>query len=363
MRKTVRFRDADLLLLLLALAIALIGLAELYSTTANSALAGQFKRQIYWILLGIFLALVVSRVDYHFLLEQTPWLYGLSVLALAGLLVAGPKIAGARRWYPIWGLTFQVSEVVKLVIILAVAAYFAEKRGQYVTWKDFAKLGFLVALPTVLVALEPDLGTALTFLPIAAAGFFLAGIRPRQIVVLSLLGALMLPVGWHYFLRSYQRERLISYVHPSHDTQGSSYQVTQSKIAIGSGGFWGKGLGNGTQGRLGFVPVSHADFIFAAFAEEQGFVGTLVVLLLYFALLLRLLDGAQRAGDRAAGFLMVGFASVLFFQVVINIGMVIGFFPTTGIPLPLMSQGGSSLVFTFAGLGLAMSVNMRRFVN
>jgi rod shape determining protein RodA len=363
MRKRIRLQDADLLLLLLALAIAVIGLAEIYSTTAHSALAGQFKRQIYWILLGTFLALVVSRVDYHFLLEQTPWLYGLSILTLAGLLVAGPKIAGAKRWLAIWGLTFQVSEVVKLVIILTVAAYFAEKRGQYVTWKDFAKLGFLVALPTALVALEPDLGTALTYFSILAAGFFLAGIRPRHVVVLGLLGALMLPVGWYYLLRPYQRDRLISYVHPSRDTQGSSYQVTQSKIAIGSGGFWGKGLGNGTQGRLGFVPVSHADFIFAAFAEEQGFVGTLVVLLLYFALLLRLLDGAQRAGDRAAAFLMVGFASVLFFQVVVNIGMMIGFFPTTGIPLPLMSQGGSSLMFVFLGLGLAMSVNMRRFVN
>ena len=363
MRKTLRLQDADLVLLLLALVIAVIGLTVIYSTTANSALAGQFKKQVYWVLLGAFLALVVSRLDYHFLLEQTPWLYGLSVLTLAGLLVAGPKIAGARRWLPVWGLTFQVSEVVKLVIILAVAAYFAEKRGQYVTWKDFAKLGILVALPTVLVALEPDLGTALTFLPIVAAGIFLAGIRPRQVVVLGLLGVLMLPVGWHYFLRPYQRERLMTYVHPSRDTQGSSYQVTQSKIAIGSGGFWGKGLGNGTQGRLGFVPVSHADFVFAAFAEEQGFVGTLVVLLLYFALLLRILDGAQRAGDRAAAFLMVGFASVLFFQVVVNIGMMIGFFPTTGIPLPLMSQGGSSQVFTFLGLGLAMSVNMRRLVN
>ncbi len=363
MRKTLRLQDADLVLLLLALVIAVIGLTVIYSTTANSALAGQFKKQVYWVLLGAFLALVVSRLDYHFLLEQTPWLYGLSVLTLAGLLVAGPKIAGAKRWLPVWGLTFQVSEVVKLVIILTVAAYFAEKRGQYVTWKDFAKLGILVALPTVLVALEPDLGTALTFLPIVAAGFFLAGIRPRQVVVLGLLGVLMLPVSWHYFLRPYQRGRLMTYVHPSRDTQGSSYQVTQSKIAIGSGGFWGKGLGKGTQGRLGFVPVSHADFVFAAFAEEQGFVGTLVVLLLYFALLLRILDGAQRAGDRAGAFLMVGFASVLFFQVAVNIGMMIGFFPTAGIPLPLMSHGGSSLVFTFLGLGLAMSVNMRRLVN
>jgi rod shape determining protein RodA len=243
-----------------------------------------------------------------------------------------------------------------------VAAYFADRPGRLPAWKDIVKVGALVGLPAVLVAVEPDLGTAMTFFPIAAAGLFLAGIRGRQIAVLALLGAMLLPVGWH-FLKPYQRERLISYVQPSQDTQGSSYQGTQSKIAIGSGGFWGKGFGNGTQGRLGFVPVSHADFIFAAFAEEQGFVGTLVVLLLYLALLLRLLDAAQMAGDRAGTFLCVGFAAVLFFQVVVNVGMMIGLLPITGIPLPLMSQGGSATLTTFLGLGLVMGVNMRRFVN
>jgi rod shape determining protein RodA len=155
----------------------------------------------------------------------------------------------------------------------------------------------------------------------------------------------------------------MTFVHPTQHTQSTSYQVTQTKIAIGSGGFWGKGMGNGTQSRLGFIPVSHADSIFAAFAEEQGFVGTLLVLLLYFALLLRLLDGAQFAPDRAGAFLLIGLAAVLFFQVVVNTGMMIGVLPITGIPLPLMSQGGSSLLFTFLGLGLAMSVRARRYVN
>jgi len=362
MRKAGRFRDADLSLLALAAAIAVVGIVEIYSTTAHTALAGQFKRQIYWVLLGSFLALVVSRLDYHLVLEQVPWLYILSLLGLGALLVIGPVIGGARRWLPFAGLTFQVSEMVKLVIIVLVAAYFAERRSGFVTWKDFVKLGILVGLPAVLVALEPDLGTALTFFPIVAAGFFFGGIRARHAVALCLLGALLLPVGWHC-LRPYQRERLNTYIHPAQKTQSASYQVTQSKIAIGSGGLWGKGLGNGTQGRLGFVPVSHADFIFAAFAEEQGFLGTLVVLLLYLTLLLRLLDGAQRAGDRGGAFLLVSFASVLFFQIAVNVGMMIGLFPTAGIPLPLMSQGGSSILFTFLGLGLAMSVNMRRYVN
>jgi rod shape determining protein RodA len=362
MRKAVRFRDIDWGLLALVLAIAAVGIVEIYSTTAQTALAGQVRRQVYWVLLGLLLSLAVGRFDYHLILEQVPWLYGLTILGLGTLLVLGRPIAGTKRWVAIGGLTFQVSEMAKLVIILTVAAYFAERQGKFVTWKDFVKLGILVGLPALLVALEPDLGTALTFFPIVAAGFFLAGVRARHLAVLALLGALMLPVGWH-FLKPYQRERLISYVHPSRDIQGSSYQATQSKIAIGSGGFWGKGMRSGTQSRLGFVPVSHADFIFAAYAEEQGFVGTVLVLLLYLALLLRLLDGAQTAGDRAGAFLLVGFAAVLFFQVAVNIGMVIGFFPITGIPLPLMSQGGSSALFIFLGLGLAMSVNMRRFVN
>ena len=363
MSRPFRLHDIDWFLLFLALTLAAIGVVEIYSTTLHSPLAGQYKRQIYWILLSCILALVTSRLDYHVVLEHTPWLYGISVLLLAGLLVAGHSIAGTRRWLMLGGgVTFQVSEIAKLIIILVVAAYFADRRMKTVSWGDLVKLGILIGLPAALVAVEPDLGTALTFIPILAAGVLFAGIRWQHIAVLCLAGILALPVGWH-FLRPYQRERLMTFVHPAQNTQGSSYQVTQTKIAIGSGGFWGKGMGNGTQSRLGFIPVSHADSIFAAFAEEQGFVGTLIVLLLYFALLLRLLDGAQMSADRAGAFLLVGLAAVLFFQVVINTGMMIGVFPITGIPLPLMSQGGSSLLFTFLGLGLAMSVRSRRFVN
>jgi len=357
-----KFRDIDWLLLGVAIAIAIIGVVEIYSTTEHSVLQGQYKKQIYWLLLSIVLALVISHLDYHFLLEQTPWFYVLSVLVLGELLVAGHAIARAKRWMRFGGLTFQVSELVKLVIILSVAAYFAERRDKSATWGDLVKLGLLVGLPAILVALEPDLGTALTFLAILGAGVLLAGIRWRQIAVLMLLGTLALPVGWH-FLRPYQRDRFMAYFHPSQDMQGTSYQVTQTKIAIGSGGLRGKGIGNGTQSHLGFIPVSQADAIFAAFAEEQGFAGTLIVLLLYFVLLLRLLDGAQMAPDRAGAFMLAGLASVLFFQVAINTGMMIGLFPVTGIPLPLMSQGGSSLLFTFLGLGVAMNVRARRFVN
>lgn len=362
MQGRVEHKDLDWLLFGLALAISAIGLMEIYSTTAHSALASQFPRQVQWVLIGCVLAVVVSRIDYHLILEQSFWLYPLMILGLAFLLVFGFRIAGARRWMYFWGITFQMSELAKLVIILAVAAVLAGVRGGAVTWGQLGKLAVIVGLPVLLVALEPDLGTALTYVPIAAAGVFLAGIRRNQVLAVILLVLVAVPLGYG-LLRPYQRERLMSFIHPRQDTQGSSYQLTQTKIAIGSGGFWGKGLGHGTQSKLGFIPVSHADAIFAAFAEEMGFAGTVVALLLYLAFLLRLLDGAHRAPDRAGSLVLLGFAAVLFFQITVNIGMMIGLLPITGIPLPLMSEGGSSALFVFLGLGLALSVKRQRFVN
>jgi rod shape determining protein RodA len=362
MRNSLNFHDFDWVLFGLALAIASVGLIEIYSTTTQTPLASQFQKQVYWILLGCVLTLIVSQIDYHLILVHIPWIYLLSLVVLAGVLVVGPRVAGTHRWLQIGGFTLQVSELAKLVIILAVAATFAKRRNKAFTWGDLGKLGLLAGIPGILVAVEPDLGTALTYLPIVAAGAFLAGIRRRQIMVLGLIGLLALPAGW-FLLRPYQRDRLEAFVHPKQNTQGSSYQVTQTKIAIGSGGLWGRGLGNGTQSQLGFIPVSHADAIFAAYAEERGFIGTLAVFLLYVILLLRLLEGARTAADQAGSFLLIGFASILFFQVAVNVGMMIGWFPITGIPLPLMSEGGSSMLFIFLGLGLVMSVKMQRFVN
>ncbi len=364
-RTSLNFQNLDWFLLAIATALAVLGVIEIYSASSGHfAAGGQYRRQILWILLGLVVALVMSQIDYHIVVEQTPWLYVACVVALGALLATGRAVGGARRWLQFrGGYTFQVSEFAKLVIIMALAAYFGRKRSKAVTWGDLAKLAAVVGVPAVLVALEPDLGTSLTFFPIAASAVFLVGIRTRQVAVLSLAGVLCLPVAWH-FLRPYQRERVLTFVHPAaRDKQGSSYQVTQTKIAIGSGGLWGKGLGNGTQSRLGFIPVSHADTIFAALAEELGFLGILFVLLLYLALLLRLLDGAQMAGDRTGALILVGLTSVLFFQIAVNVGMLIGLVPMTGIPLPLMSQGGSSALLTFAGLGLALSVKRQRYVN
>ncbi|MGH9405552.1 MAG: rod shape-determining protein RodA [Terriglobia bacterium] len=362
MRKGFSLRDLDWVLLLTALALAALGIVEIYSTTMHTHLAGEYRKQIDWILIGLLFAIVASQIDYHIVLDQSIALYVISVLGLLALLFIGHPVGGVRRWISVGGLTFQVSEMVKLVIIICAAAYFASRRAKPVSWKDLMALGIMAGLPAYLVVREPDLGTALTFFPAIVAGIYFAGVRFRVLLVIALAAVCLAPLGWK-LMRPYQRERLMTFVHPAADTRGSSYQVTQSKIAIGSGGFWGKGVGNGTQSRLGFIPVSHADFIFAAFAEEQGFAGTVVVLGLYFVLLIRLLDGAKSAGDRAGAFFVVGFTSVLLFQVVVNVGMMIGLLPITGIPLPLMSQGGSAVLFTFIGLGLAMSVRMRRLVN
>jgi rod shape determining protein RodA len=210
--------------------------------------------------------------------------------------------------------------------------------------------------------LQPDLGTALVLVPLAAVGAYLAGLQWKHSLAIVALAAIMVPVGYH-FLKPYQRERVTTFLRPEDDPKGAGYQILQSKIAVGSGGFWGKGLGNGSQNQLGFVPVRYSDFILAALAEELGFAGVFVALLLYMFLLLRLVQNAQRAHDRAGMFLIMGVTAVLGFHVLVNVAMVIGAMPVTGIPLPLMSYGGSATLFVFLALGLVMNVRLRRFVN
>ena len=242
------------------------------------------------------------------------------------------------------------------------ARFFAEVRTDELSLQDLIKAGLLVGLPLALILKQPDLGTALVLMPMLVVGAFLAGLQWKHAAVIVMLGVLMLPVGWH-FLKPYQKERVTSFRHPEEDAKGSGYQVLQSKIAVGSGGFWGKGFGNGTQNQLGYIPVRYSDFIMSAWAEEQGFKGVLVALGLYMALLLRLVQNAQRAKDRAGMFLVMGVAAALGFHVLVNVAMVIGAMPVTGIPLPLMSYGGSATLFVFLAIGLVMNVRLRRFVN
>jgi rod shape determining protein RodA len=246
-----------------------------------------------------------------------------------------------------------------------VARYFANLGGRSLTWKDIFKAFALVGLPLLLVLKQPDLGTSLTYTPILVAGLFLGGINLRQALVLITAATLLIGGVWTSgkLLKPYQKARLTSFLNPDNDPRGTGYQIKQSLIAVGSGGVWGKGAAKGTQTQGDFLPIPHADFIFAAFGEEHGFVGAIFVLLLYFSILMRLIQNAQTAADLSGALIIMGVVAVLTFQIAVNVGMVIGFMPVTGIPLPLMSYGGSSVLFTFLALGAAMNVRMRRFVN
>jgi rod shape determining protein RodA len=355
-------RDYDWWLVAILAAICALGVIEIYSATHGSALVGMHVKQIRWLVVGVVLMFALSRVDYHMIMDQAPILYIIGIVALLAVLLVGHTRFGAKRWIPVMGEFLQVSELVKLIIIIVLARFFAEVRTDELSLQDLIKAGLIVGLPLALILKQPDLGTALVLMPMLVVGAFLAGLQWKHAAAIVLIGVLMLPAGWH-FLKPYQKERVTSFLHPEEDAKGSGYQVLQSKIAVGSGGFWGKGFGNGSQNQLGYIPVRYSDFIMSAWAEEQGFKGVLLALGLYMALLLRLVQNAQRAKDRAGMFLVMGVAAALGFHVLVNVAMVIGAMPVTGIPLPLMSYGGSATLFVFLAIGLVMNVRLRRFVN
>jgi rod shape determining protein RodA len=360
MSRYVSFRDFDWLLVIFVLIICGLGVMEIRSATMHTKFAGAHIKQLYWIAGGVAGMFLISFLNYQALLEKIHWMYIVAFGSLVAVRLFGEKYLGARRWIKLpGGAHFQPSEWVKLILILAVAKYFADLHQRELSWSDFMKAGAMVGVPMLLVLSQPDLGTALTYIPIAVMGLFLGGLRAKQALIVLVLGGLMMPLAWHK-LKPYQKERLVSFIEPEADKQGSGYQVNQSLIAVGSGGIWG---GTGTQTHLSYLPVPQTDFIFAAFAEEHGFVGALGVLLLYFIVLMRLTQNAQTAPDRAGTFIVMGVVAVLSFHILVNVGMVVGFMPVTGIPLPLMSYGGSSVLFMFLALGMVMNVRMRRFVN
>jgi rod shape determining protein RodA len=248
------------------------------------------------------------------------------------------------------------------MIILLVARYLAEIKTEALEIREMTILSSLVLVPTLLVLKQPDLGTSLTYVAVLMVGAFLAGLRRKYVIVVAVVTMLVLPVGWH-FLQPFQRARLVSFLDPDRDPQGTGYQLIQSQIAVGAGGMFGKGVTKGTQTQLRFLPVSQKDFIFAALAEEHGFVGVVIVLSLFFVMIMRIVQNAQTAPDPVGMYICMGVASLLLFHVVVNVGMVAGLMPVTGIPLPFMSAGGSSVWSSFLALGLVNNVRLRRFVN
>jgi rod shape determining protein RodA len=366
MKDRPRIQDFDWTLLAIAGAISALGLLEIYSSTHASAMAGMQWKQLMWIGIGLAGMFLISLVDYHTLLDQAPALYLSGVAGLLVVLLIGYSRLGAKRWISLGGLVnLQVSELMKLIIIVVLARFFAEVRTDRLTLADLVKVGILTLVPVGLILKQPDLGTAMVLIPVAVVGAFLVGIEWKHAIVGLFVVALLVPIGWNmrHHLKPYQLQRIETFLHPEENPRGAGYQILQSEIAVGSGGFWGKGFGKGSQNQLGFVPVRYSDFILAALAEEQGFIGVCVVLLLYLGLILRLVDNAQKAKDRAGMYVVMGVTAILGFHVLVNASMVIGYTPVTGIPLPLMSYGGSATAFVFLALGLVMNVRMRRFVN
>lgn len=341
-------------------ALLLTGVVLIASASQGQDL-GLAQRQAVWVVAGLLLTLIVATIDYRNLTDNGYLIWGLAVIALIAVLLFGQRIQGARSWFRIAGFGLQPSELAKIAVIIALARLFSDREPRQFGLRGVLMPCVLVGIPVVLIALQPDQGTAATFLPVLASMAWAAGLRFRTIAWTA-GGALAVTPLWYMTLLPYQKSRLTSFLRPEDDLLGDGYHLWQSKIAVGSGGMTGKGLFSGTQSQLNFLPEQENDFIMALLAEELGFVGVLVVVLLYVALIDRLLRGAYVARDRTGAYLCTGVAGLLLFHLVINVGMVIGFVPITGIPLPLLSYGGSSALATCVAVGLVISVRSRRFV-
>lgn len=359
------FRDFDWPLLGMVLVLSIISILEIKSATLHTKFHGFDHKQIGFLVAGVVLMFLISLIDYHRLIDIVPWAYGISLLSLIAVALFGTRVLGGKRWIGIGSIHIQPSEWIKLVLIVTVARYFWGLAGKRLTWGDIGKAFAIVCIPMAFVLKQPDLGTSLTYLPILICGLFLGGLRFKQaaiiLLVIAMVGVVGVKSGKH--LKPYQQARIDAFLNPDLDPRGSGYQIRQSLIAVGSGGIWGKGANKGTQTQGDFLPIPYTDFIFAAFCEEHGFVGAMGVLLLYFLILMRLIQNAQTAADLPGSFIIMGVVAVILFQIGVNIGMVVGLMPVTGIPLPLMSYGGSSILFTFLALGIVMNVRMSRFVN
>ena len=351
----------DYALFLGALILALLGALGIYNASPESGDYSFFLRHLLWISVGVGVCLLVMSIDYHFLADHAFLLYALSALLLIGTLFFGTEINGSRSWLTFGGMSFQPSELAKLTVILLLAQYLGELNDNYLERRHFLILASITLFPMILITIQGDLGTALMYLPILMGMVVVVGVRKQLLVGVLAVSLCVAPLSW-FFLQDYQKQRILVTFDPGLDPQGIGYQSRQSQIAIGSGGLFGKGLGQGLQSQLGFVPEIHTDFIFAILAEEIGFVGSILILMLYLLILMRLIRIAETARDRVGILMSAGVASLMFFHVAINVGMALGIVPPIGIPLPLLSYGGSATVTVFAALGLALNVYQRRFV-
>jgi rod shape determining protein RodA len=301
-------------------------------------------------------------VDYRHLGKLSYWVYLLSIILLVAVMFAGKMVYGSRRWLALGPLTFQPSELVKIAIILVLATYFHRRpQMEAMRLKDLIFPGILVMVPVALIIKQPDLGSGILVALVAASIILFVGVNWRTLMGCALTMFLLSPLIWH-FLKDYQRQRVLTFLNPEKDPLGAGYHILQSMIAVGSGQIWGKGFLEGTQSQLYFLPEQHTDFVFSVFAEEWGFVGSTVLLLFFTGLALWGLSVARDCKERFGHLLALGVTALIFWQIFINLCMVTGFLPVVGIPLPLFSYGGSSLVTTLLAVGFLLNIRMRRYL-
>ena len=356
-------RNLDYVLIVVTLLIVVISLIIIGSAThVNTPSEDRYwyvQRQGLFAVLNFIAIFVFLHFDYNSLEKYSKYFYGINLVMLLAVMFVGQSALGAQRWIQLGPINLQPSEFSKLIMIITLASILDKRYKQLNTWRDILPVFIYVGIPFLLVLKQPDLGTSLVFLAILFGMTYVAGISSRHLMAIFGAGLVVMPIFWH-FLKEYQKKRLTVFIDPNVDPLGSGYHIIQSKIAIGSGMLFGKGLFSGTQSQLNFLPENHTDFIFAVIGEELGFVGALVILLLYFVLLYRGSKIAAEAKDNYGMLLATGITSMLTFHILVNVGMTAGIMPVTGIPLPLMSYGVSSLTTNLLCIGILLNIYMRR---
>jgi rod shape determining protein RodA len=356
-------QNFDWVLLGLVVIICATGIVNLYSAGYNRGEGTPlYIKQLYWLAVGLGVMCLTLTYDYRHLEKLSYPIYIISILLLLAVMFGGKIVSGSRRWLPLGPFAFQPAELAKIAIVLVLATYFNRRpRMEAMRLKDLIVPGVLVLIPVGLIIKQPDLGSGILVALVSASIILFVGVRWRTLMGCGLTFIMLSPVIWH-FLKDYQRQRVLTFLNPEKDPLGAGYHILQSMIAVGSGQFWGKGFLQGTQSQLYFLPEQHTDFVFSVFAEEWGFMGSAVLLLLFTALALWGLLVARECKERFGHLLAVGVTALIFWQIFINLCMVTGFLPVVGIPLPLFSYGGSSLITTLLGVGFLLNIRMRRYL-
>jgi len=357
--------NIDWVLLGLTLTACLVGILNIYSATSTYKIVGStyYMKQFYWLLVGMTVSFIVSSIDYHIFEDFSYWLYGFLLVLLIAVLVVGRRSMGATRWLNLGFFSIQPSELMKIVIIMTFARFFNTFNSPGgLSVKDML-LPLSLLMPAVLLIMkQPDLGTATLVLLIAGSMIAYRGLKLSTVVSFILVTLPVIWISWKHLLRPYQKNRVLDFINPERSRLGSGYHIIQSKIAVGSGGFSGKGFIKGTQSQLRFLPEQHTDFAFSVFAEEWGFIGCMFLIIIYLSIILWGLNIARRCNDRFGALLAVGVTAMLFWHAVINMGMVMGMFPVVGVPLPFFSYGGTSMITSMVGIGILQNISMRRFM-